>query len=228
MKKAHKRILATGALLTVATMTSTQSIALEKGEWIVKVGSILVVPDEHSGNVSIGDSAISGSGVAVDNNVQPGLTVTYMLSDKVGLELIAATPFSHKITGTGALAGLDVGETKHLPPTLSLQYFFLDRSSKFQPYAGIGFNYTAFFDEDLDAAFESAVGPGTLRIANSSGLSLQIGANLQINEKWLVNFGVWNVDIDTTATVNLDAGPKVEVDVDIDPWVYMLSVGYKF
>ncbi|MNP86354.1 Outer membrane protein W precursor [compost metagenome] len=52
-----------------------------------------------------------------------------------------------------------------------------------------------------------------------------------INDNFLVNAAVWYVDIDTKATIDgpsaLGVG-KTKVDVDVDPWVYMVGVGYKF
>ena len=72
-----------------------------------------------------------------------GLTATYMFSDKFDVELLAATPFKHQITANGN----ELGETKQLPPTLSLQYYPMGAGSAYQPYFGIDLNYTAFFDE---------------------------------------------------------------------------------
>ena len=48
-----------------------------------------------------------------------------MLCDNIGLEVLAATPFSHDIDATGSIAGLGkIAEVKQLPPTVSLQYHF--------------------------------------------------------------------------------------------------------
>src|SRR5690606_42037804 len=74
-----------------------------------------------------------------------GLNFAYMLTDKVGVELLAATPFSHDVGVTGVLDKL--GSIKHLPPTVSLVYYPLDNGSAFQPYVGAGVNFTCFFDE---------------------------------------------------------------------------------
>ncbi|MNM66072.1 Outer membrane protein W precursor [compost metagenome] len=52
-----------------------------------------------------------------------------------------------------------------------------------------------------------------------------------ITDNLLVNASVWYVDIDTKASVD---GPtalgysKTKVDVEVDPWVYMVGLGYKF
>ena len=68
-----------------------------------------------------------------------------MLTDNWGVELLAATPFSHSVS----TAGLgEVAKVKHLPPTLMAQYYFGDANSKVRPYVGAGINYTTFFDEE--------------------------------------------------------------------------------
>ncbi len=67
------------------------------------------------------------------NNTQLGLTFTYMATDNIGVELLAATPFRHKI---GTRATGDIATVHHLPPTLMAQWYFGDASSKFRPYVG--------------------------------------------------------------------------------------------
>ncbi|HWV10527.1 MAG TPA: OmpW family outer membrane protein, partial [Pseudomonas sp.] len=135
--------------------------------------------------------------------------------------------FQHSVgvKGLGALDG-KLADIKHLPPTLTLQYFPLDSASKVQPYVGAGINYTLFFDEDLTGA-RKAQGFNSLELDNSVGLALEAGMDFQITENILFNASVWYLDIDTTATTDL-AGTKVKVDVDVDPWVYMVGLGYKF
>lgn len=155
-----------------------------------------------------------------------------MLTDHIGLELLAATPFQHTVGVKGLGAGLDgkLGDIKQLPPTLSLQYYPMEASSKFQPYAGIGLNYTMFFDEDLSSN-RKAQGFSNMKLKDSVGLAGQLGMDYMINDNFLVNAAVWYVDIDTKATIDgpsaLGVG-KTKVDVDVDPWVYMVGVGYKF
>jgi len=155
-----------------------------------------------------------------------------MLTDHVGLELLAATPFSHTIGVKGLGPGLDgkLADVKQLPPTLSLQYYPMDASSKFQPYAGVGLNYTKFFDTDL-AGDRKDQGFSNLKLKDSVGLAGQIGMDYMLTDHLMLNASVWYIDIDTKASVDgpsaLSVG-KTKVDVDIDPWVYMVGVGYKF
>jgi outer membrane protein len=58
-------------------------------------------------------------------------------------------------------------------------------------------------------------------------LALEAGIDYSLNENWLINVAVWRLDLDTDAVIDSPAG-QVTVDVEIDPWVYMLGLGYKF
>lgn len=212
-------------LLAVTALSAGQAVAKE-GDWIVRAGIANVDPDASSDVASIELAPDADLDVDVDDDTQLGLTAVYMVTDHIGLELLAATPFEHDIS-SGAL-GMDVGSTKQLPPTLNLQYYFLGADSAFRPYAGVGVNYTVFFDEDTTSEFEAAAGKSDLSLDDSWGLSLQVGMDYHINDKWLVNAAVWNLDIETTATIKTENLGKIKTDVEIDPWVYMIGVGYKF
>ncbi|MCO4759351.1 MAG: outer membrane beta-barrel protein, partial [Oceanospirillaceae bacterium] len=125
---------------------------------------------------------------------------------------LAATPFKHNITANGA----KIGDTKQLPPTLSLQYYPMDTQSALQPYVGVGVNYTTFFSE------ESTL--GNLKLDDSWGLAAQAGVDYAVSDNVVLNAAVWYIDIDSDASLNgADIGT-----VEIDPWVYMVGVGYKY
>ena len=79
-----------------------------------------------------------------------------MFADKFGLELLAATPFKHDITLNDA--PVKVGSTKHLPPTLSVQWYPRGGNNGWQPYVGVGLNYTTFFDTKTTDEFGATLG----------------------------------------------------------------------
>jgi len=229
------------SLLTVsllaAALASPLALAHKEGDFIVRAGAAVVDPDESSSTLRADGGAVPGTSAGVGSDTQLGLTFAYMLQDHLGLELLAATPFTHEVTVSGVSAATGVpglecklADISHLPPTLSLQWYPMAPSSKFQPYAGVGVNYTTFFDEDLTSA-RSAQGFSNLELDDSWGISGQLGMDYMITDQILLNAAVWYIDIDTTATVD---GPtalgigQTKVDVDIDPWVYMVGVGYKF
>ncbi|MGQ3823389.1 OmpW/AlkL family protein [Pseudomonas alliivorans] len=220
------------SLVALAIATPTAANAYEAGDFIVRAGAAHVQPNEDSGEVRLDGSKVSGTKATLDGNTQLGLTFAYMLTPHIGIELLAATPFSHTVAVKGLGPGLDgkLADIKHLPPTLSLQYYPMEPSSRFQPYAGVGINYTMFFDEDLTGDRKNQ-GFSNLKLQDSVGLAAQLGMDYMITDNVLVNASVWYVDINTQATVD---GPsalavgRTKVDVEIDPWVYMVGVGYKF
>jgi outer membrane protein len=224
--------LLSASFIALALCAPFSAQAHEAGDIIVRAGAARVSPNEDSGNIKLDGTKVSGSKATADGSTQLGLTFAYMLTDHVGLELLAATPFSHTIGVKGLGAGLDgkLADVKQLPPTLSLQYYPMAASSKFQPYAGIGLNYTRFYDTDLSSE-RKAEGFSNLKLKDSVGLAGQVGMDYMITDRIMLNASVWYVDINTKATVDgpsaLNVG-QTKVDVDIDPWVYMVGLGYKF
>ena len=201
-------------------------LAYEEGDFVVRAGLTHVAPKSNgSSHIIIGDP--TDLSVSVDSDTQLGLNLVYFLSPQIGVELLAATPFTHDIDLQGAGDGDGpLGETTHLPPTLSAVYYFTNPQSTFQPYVGLGINYTVFFDEDFTSERKTA-GFSDLSLDSSWGIAAQLGADIQLDDKWHINASVRYLDIGTTASFNVgDAAGSV--DVDIDPWVYTLAAGYAF
>jgi len=216
--KLSASLLIAPALLAASMATH----AYQTGDVIVRTGAVAVDPQESSGNVRINGEPTPLK-VGVDSNVQLGITGTYMLTDNLGLGLLAATPFKHTINlnGVGELADI-----KHLPPTLTLQYFPMASSSVWQPYVGAGLNYTTFFSESFKSGPKEA-GFSSLSLKDSWGLALEAGLDYRLTDNIVLNAAVWYADIDTEATFRVGEA-RGKVNVDIDPFVYMLGVGYKF
>lgn len=224
------------AVLALALATPT-AFAHQAGDFIIRAGAAKVSPAEDSGELKLDGARISGTKATLDGDTQLGLAFAYMLTDHVGIELLAATPFQHRVgvkgisnaTGIGGLDG-KLGDIKQLPPTLSLQYYPMAPTSRFQPYAGVGVNYTMFFDEDLSSE-RKAQGFSHLKLQDSIGLAGQVGLDYMLTDHLMFNAAVWYADINTKASVDgptaLGVG-RTKVNVDIDPWVYMVGLGYKF
>ncbi|WP_085626145.1 MULTISPECIES: OmpW family protein [unclassified Pseudomonas] len=221
-----------GASLVALALAAPAAHAYQAGDMILRAGAITTAPNESSGDLKFDGNKVSGTKATLDSDTQLGLTFAYMLTDHVGLELLAATPFKHTVGVKGLGGGLDgkLADIKQLPPTLSLQYYPMEPTSRFQPYAGVGINYTLFFDEDLSSARKQQ-GFSNLKLQDSVGIAGQLGMDYMLTDNLLVNAAVWYVDIDTKASVD---GPsalgysKTKVNVEVDPWVYMVGLGYKF
>ena len=210
-----KRTLA-GAAAAVALAVGAPAEALEQGDWFGRVGVSHVAPDADSDTTP----SVAGGKVDVDNDTQLSFSVGYMLTPNWAVELLGALPFEHDITGEGALAALGtIGSTKHLPPTLSLQYHFAPRAS-LRPYAGVGINYTMFFDEEHTGLLAGE----SLKLDDSWGVALQAGMDIDITRDWFANLDLRWIDIETEATSSV-AGT---FDVEIDPWVVSVAIGRTF
>lgn len=216
-------------LLAVISTISAQTLAHEAGDLLIRLGVANVAPDASSSALILDGNAVGSSEADVDNNIQLGSTIAYMLTDNWAVEVLASTPFTHDIsadTGALGLGNIDAGETSHLPPTVSLLYFPAQADKKFQPYVGVGVNYTIFFEEDVDSELEAVLGRGSLELDNSFGLALQAGFDYRLTEKLYLNASVWWADIDTEAEFQF-ANNRITTDVDIDPFVYKLSLAWK-
>ncbi len=227
-----KKTLLASSLIALA-LAAPLAQAHKAGDIIVRAGAVTVDPHESSSDIWVGalGTDVAGTKATLDSNTQLGLNFAYMITDNIGIELLAATPFSHDVGVKGMpgpFAGLNgkLGELKHLPPTLSVVYYPLDASSAFQPYVGAGLNYTWFFDTKLSSAAENK-GFSGFDLDDSWGLAGLVGLDYMLTDNLLLNAQVRYVDIDTKGTTSF-GGREVEVDVDVDPFVYMVGLGYKF
>ena len=202
----------------ILSSISGGAYAHEAGEFFLRAGSATVRPTEGSDNVlgSLGSFNVS-------NNTQLGVTMTWMATDNVGIELLAATPFRHRV-GTAPTG--DIATVRHLPPSLMAQWYFFDSQSKVRPYLGAGVNYTHFFDEKFNDTGKAA-GLSDLSLKDSWGVAGQAGVDYLINRDWLINMSVWWMDIDTDVRFKA-AGEQQSVHTRLDPWVFMFSAGYRF
>ena len=221
------------ASLLALAVASPAAHAFKEGDIIVRAGAITVDPHESSSDIWVGalGTDVAGTKATLDSDTQLGLNFAYMVTDHVGVELLAATPFSHSVGVQGmpgAFAGLNgkLGDIKHLPPTLSAVYYPMESASAFQPYVGLGLNYTWFFDTELTSSAEDK-GFSGLDLEDSWGLAYQVGMDYMLTENIMINGQVRYIDIDTKGTTNF-GNREVEVDVDVDPFVYMVGLGYKF
>lgn len=204
MKVLHRTLILVATAAVVAFGSAAN--AYEQGDWLLRVGAGYVDPDSDNGDVA----SVDGAAAVVFNG-------SYFFTPNVSVELLASTPFSHDIKL--ASDGTKVGNTKHLPPTLSLQWHF-DTQSVVKPYVGAGINWTIFFDEDTKGPLAGS----SLSLDDSVGVAVQLGADFDVSDTMFMNLDIRWMDIESDAKLD---GVKLDT-VDIDPMVYSLTVGWKF
>lgn len=199
------------ALAAAAALVSSSAFAHQAGDVILRGGPIVVVPNTSTNNAAFKFD--------VNSSTQLGLTATYMVTDNLGVELLAATPFHHNISlpGSGTVV-----KTKQLPPSLYAQYYFLDKNAKARPYVGAGINYTQFFG--TKSTVDSVK---NVKLKHSWGPVVNAGVDIGLTDHLYLNASMWYAKIKTKATFKLGVAPQ-SVDVKLDPTVFFLGLGYRF
>ena len=196
--------LSTAAILALC---ATGAAAQQKGDMTLGLGLAWVNPTGDNGSLANGALDMD-----VGDDTQLSLTFEYFLMDNLGLEVLAATPFTNQVKGNGG----DVVKVKHLPPTVSLNYHFAN-ASRFTPFLGAGVNYTAVLDLD-DQKISG------LDVKDSWGLAAHLGVDYAINEKSALRLDARYIDIDLDVDLN---GSDIGT-VELDPWVIGMSYIWKF
>lgn len=191
----------------LASAVPACAVSFNPHDWQVRLRGVSVSPDESSDTSNGGEIAASSTPV-------PELDITYFFTDNIAAELILATS---KHDMREITPNIDLGDVWVLPPTLTLQYHYTN-SSNFKPYVGAGLNYTVFYNENPG-------GVASIDYENNFGYALQVGADYMLDEHWMLNMDVKKIFLNTDVSVN---GGAVTADVDLDPWVLGLGVGYRF
>ena len=197
MKPLILAVLASAAL-------GAPAFAQSAGDMTLGLGLGFVNPKSDNG-------LVAGGATEIGDSLRPTVTFEYFIRDNLGIEVLAALPFKHDINVGGAKAGV----TKHLPPTVSVNYHF-PTGGALKPFVGAGINYTVFFEDRSPL--------GDLKIDNSWGLAAHLGVDYAISERGAVRMDLRYVDIDSDVKLN---GAKVG-RVEVDPLVAGVSYVMKF
>ncbi|HYD32173.1 MAG TPA: OmpW family outer membrane protein [Azospirillaceae bacterium] len=224
LKNAALVIAALAAAFAAGTADAQQIKGKSAGSLMVRARALAVVPQED------GEVAAAGLGTIgeaeVDEDYIPELDFTYFVTDNIAAELILGTS-RHNVNaglnaGAAALLGtstVDAGKVSLLPPTLTLQYHF-NPKGQFSPYLGAGVNYTIFYNEDSGAL-------SSTDYENSFGVALQAGLDVALGGPWYLNVDVKKLWLNTDLKASLGA-TAVTSDVDLNPWLIGVGVGYVF
>jgi outer membrane protein W len=175
-----------------------------------------------------------GSNTKISSAVVPTIDLSYFITKNWAIEAICCvTP--HHVTGVGPLQGASVIKSWVFPPSLLLQYHVTNFGA-FQPYLGVGVNYTAFWgtrpgnqtvafpslNSNLNAVSQLTTGLPTTVFATATSASItsswgvvgQLGADYMLNEHWGINIDAKYIMMEPNAhvwaianTAPLNTGP---------------------
>lgn len=209
------------AALAASALVATAAVA-EEGPWLVRARAL----DMEVDNGNSRSAVVPALGkLEAEDKVFPEVDFSYFFSAHWAAELILTYPQEHDLK----FAGVGIGSLKHLPPTLTLQYHFLPDGA-FRPYIGAGVNYTRFSDVEINGQPAVGVDAPIDVDRNSFGLAGQLGVDIQLSPNWFLNLDAKYVRIeaqDVRITGGVLAGTKV-TDLDVDPWLLSVGIGYRF
>jgi outer membrane protein len=197
-----KKNLLAGLILAMVGSVASAAGPQDGGNWLVRVRALHLDPANK-------DS--TGVGLAIDNKTFPELDLSYFFTPNLAAELVLTYPQKHEVSASGTR----IGELKHLPPTLTLQYHFLPGAS-FQPYVGAGINYTRFSSVDLPAPFSIE--------KSSVGLAVGAGFDVPLTPRLVFNVDVKKLRLRTDVfAAGVQAG-----EFKIDPLLIGVGLGWRF
>ena len=223
-------------VLYAALFVTMPVMAIEQGDILVNARLLNIAPDVSDNQVIASGSPLAApAGIDVDDAYSLGVDITYMVTNNFGVELMLNTTSNHDIQGTGNLAGVKVGDITVLPPSLIAVWHFMPKNN-IRPYVGAGLNYTLFFSGDTTGQFtstmDSVLGGGVtstdVSVDDKLSLIFQAGVDIDINSDWYISFDAKYIDMDTTATVEVNGTDAATVDFDVDPLILGFGVGMRF
>ena len=210
-----KLFVSVAVTLAVASSTSAASDAniKQKGSWLVGLKALTLSPQESS------ESSIGGEAV-VDLDRVPELDIRYFLTDSIAVETILGYT-EHSVSAVNTEWGdVDLGSTKVLPPTLTLQYHF-NHGQRFSPYLGAGLNYTFFYDHNPGDALD-------IEYDNDFGVAFNVGFDYVLSEKNYLNLDIKKYWLSTKTTIDAGLAEPVTASVDLDPIAISIGYGWVF
>lgn len=216
-----------GLIVFLALALPGRAHAQAPGQWTGKYGISRITPKVDSGDVTA--PALPGTKVDVGANTQPIVGIGYGLTDHLSLELVLGTPYTHKLSGAGAIQGTGVLATvKVLPPTLFIQYSPFKPDAVLRPYLGVGVTYVEFADEAGSAALTaiSDIGGPTTRfsIADKWTGTVKAGLVWQCGGRWYLDLAYSKTALDTD--VRYSSGQTQQLG--LDPQSVSIGLGYRF
>ena len=221
MKYTHTLLAAAALACSGAVMAQTA------GSWSASVGLTSLNPAVDSGNLSA--PSLPNTKVGVNSNTQLTGAVNYMVTDNIAVSVPIGFGFKHEVTGAGAIAGAGkLADTKGLPITVLGQWRFMDAKAQWRPYLGAGLTYAKFYGTNGTAVLTALTNPGgpptTLSFKSKLVPTIQLGAIVNLNEKWYLDVNYTKTFLTTTGS--LSTGQTI--DVKLNPSTVALGVGYKF
>ena len=218
----------------MAACAATPALAQQN---TVKLGISNVQPHSSTSDFS-GPFTPPGISLEVRNKTTPFFSYTREIDDQWNVELALGLPPEHDIAlkfnnaalpgSAQALSGQVGAKVRQVAPTLFVNYKFLEKTSPWRPFVGVGVNYTRFDKTGSTPAGNALNGGATsISLEDSVGLALQGGVTYQITNQWSVSAALATARVKSKITTNT-LGIERSADIKFNPRVFTVAVGYSF
>jgi len=230
----RKPIFPAALLSTFFVFSSSAGLAHQKSDWLVRAGIAIIDPREESDSINFEGLELGEIGVESTNAAI--VSISYFASNHLAFEVLLGKPPNFDIVGaTGLIKDIPIGNIETWPLIVTAQYYPMDSQSKWQPFAGIGLNYTIPGDTKVNPELAPIFGAEKIEIepAHSWGLVLSLGMDYLIRENITLSAEAYYIDVRAKADgkIVLD-GEDFNIDIFARtgrvPVLYSVTIGYVF
>jgi outer membrane protein len=189
------------------------SARADDGPWEVRLRAVYLAPENNSDAVK---GLLPENAVYINDKWLPDLDFEYFFTPHWSAELVLTYPQTQNVY----VNGTQIGTFKHLPPVLTAKYNF-SPDQDFQPYVGVGINFTIISDVSLNV-------PGVSKLylnSTSVGPAAQAGFDYKIRDHWYANADVKYVVLGS----DLFLPGQIRIStLHINPFLFGVGFGYRF
>jgi outer membrane protein len=224
----------TALFALTALLSGWGAVAQAQDNNSIRAGVYLIHYDAQADDIA-GPYVPPGVNLSVKDVQTMYFAYVRRLSPHFDLELAAGVPPKTKTVGQGPAqlgsvpyAGQVVATSRWFAPSLLLEYKFFDESARFRPFAGLGVNFTHFFDNTSTAAGNAANGgPTKIGLSDSFGAAATVGFSYRLQQHWSL-YGSYSVSQVKSKMTADTSGVIRTTTIDFRPAAVVLSVGYSF
>lgn len=200
----------------------------------VRAGIYIIRYNASADDIS-GPFAPSGLNLDVKNVNTAYFAYLRRVTSNLEIELAAGWPPKTETVGKGPATlgsvpydGEVIATAKWFSPTLLAIYKLFDEQATWRPYAGIGLNYTHFYDRTSTPAGNAVSGgPTTVSLSDSWGPAGTVGIYYRIDKNWSLDASYSLAKVKTKLEANT-AGAVRRTTINFNPSAWVLSAGYSF
>jgi len=208
-------------ILLFSVVSFGQNTEPKKGSLLVKSGYTFLVPRFDS-----------NSKVGMGQHGMPTVSVGYLLTDSLSLEVFMGIPSTISIYNNGLGRSAKIASFVALSPNATLQYYFSPKKTGFRPYVGLGIIYSSFHHEKALGVLSGA----SFSLQKSLDPLFQVGLDYSLNDKISLNLDVRKLKTSSSAfATDLDktimgrhAPERLDYSMGMQPLALSLNVAWLF